>query len=681
MQIGTSRQRAEPDDSVRNEIDDVTRRRSRRYIPGLAAIATLIIAGSFLVWQAVVRQSEDGKILAVAGRQITLSYEIDRAAGVVALGEEETGAPAAVLLAAATDLERGHEALLEGDEVLGLGLGGSDAVAGLVSALDPAARRIVDAADRIAAEGAATPPERLAALHRDTEIFRAGMEISVAEQQQSSTGRLENLQRVGLGLLLAILAALVLEGLFLFRPAARQIHQSWRERDERHAEERARDQERLTYLSQFDPVTGLLNRARLRERLRRALLRAGHEGGLVTVISLDLDGFKAVNDLYGHHVGDALLAEVASRLTRTVRESDLVARLGGDEFAVVLPDTQRVGHAETVARKLLDVLAGRFEVADQSLFVTASAGIAIFPLDADNVDDLLRDADLAMHAAKGQGPNSFCLLTDGLRQQTSERLQLIDDLRAALEEPEQFTILYQPKVDMGTGRVFGVEALLRWHHPELGLIMPARFIPLAEESDLIVPLGRLVLDRACAQATEWLAAGRHTMTVSVNVSSRQFRQGDLVETVAAALAAAGLDPRFLEVELTESTLIADDEATVTAIERLKDMGVSVSIDDFGTGYSSLSYLKRFAIDAVKIDRSFVSEITENADDAAISEAIVGLGRSLRLKVIAEGVETPEQLEYLRSIGCDAAQGFLFSRPVPPEHIHDVTVVFPQAASF
>jgi diguanylate cyclase (GGDEF)-like protein len=385
---------------------------------------------------------------------------------------------------------------------------------------------------------------------------------------------------------------------------------------------------------------------------------------------LDLDEFKAVNDRFGHSVGDELLKQVAQRLVASVRESDSVARLGGDEFTVVLEGNHRVEDAGHVATKILNALREPFRVGNHDLRVTTSIGIALYPVDGQSAQELLRDADIAMYSAKAAGKNTYQYFTPELREKTSERLHLIDGLRRAVEAQKELDLLYQPKVDTASNEVVGVEALVRWHHPELGLILPDRFVPVAEETDLILPIGDWVLEEACRQMRSWQMVGLD-LTMSVNVSSRQLKRGDLVESVARALDASGLPPSLLEIELTEGTLVEDTKLAAQTLEQLRTMGVRVSIDDFGTGYSSLSYLKRLPIDCLKIDRSFIRDITVNEDAAALSAAIVGLAQSLRLDVVAEGVETNEQLTVLEELGCTTMQGFLFARPMAADQIRSL----------
>ncbi|MEN8041892.1 MAG: EAL domain-containing protein, partial [Actinomycetota bacterium] len=442
-----------------------------------------------------------------------------------------------------------------------------------------------------------------------------------------------------------------------------------------------RPDKRLGYLAQYDQLTGLINRALFQDRLVSALVRARRDGGLVTVMFLDIDGFKGINDRFGHAVGDEVLRQIASRLVECLRESDTVARLGGDEFTVILEGGKRVEDAGQVASKILQTVGTPYRVGDRELVVTTSIGIAMYPLDGDKYEDLVKGADTAMYQAKAAGRNTYQYFTKSLRDRTSDRLSLMDDLRRAIETQSGLRLEYQPKVDLARGTVIGLEALIRWDHPTHGLLMPAAFVPLAEESDLIVPMSTWLLDEACHAMRGWVRDGLRPMRVAVNASERLFRDANLVEAIAVALAAADLDPRHLEIEVTERTITHEAERTERTLERLVDMGVRVSIDDFGTGYSSLRQLQRLSVHALKIDQTFVRDAHERDESRAIVEAIVSMGRAFDLDVIAEGVETHEELAAIRMLGCTRMQGFLVARPLRPEYVmefvrsYDETVVF------
>ena len=637
-----------------------------RYVIGLAAIALLAIASSLVVGRALNRQESDARVLNAAAGQVISSFELEKAgAGLAtATNEEERQTYLAALDAIGSQMVRTHLGLSLGSETLGLPADSSPRVFALLESVEGHLYSMLAQAEALAVE----PGNPSGFLKAWAGLFRSEMGDLVFEYEREAEARVQSLEKAEIVLLEAMLVLLLIEALFLFRPAAKQIRLGWRARERRHSVERNYDQVRLNYLAQFDPLTGLANRSLLWDRLDHAIVRARREGGIVTLMFVDLDDFKAVNDQYGHGTGDALLKNVAERLEGTVRESDTVARLGGDEFTVVLEGQHRPEFAGIVAQSILEALAAPYRIGGREIFMTASIGIVVYPLDGDLVDDLVRDADTAMYAAKEAGRNNFQFFTPELRAQTTERLKLIDSLRQALATGEQLHLVYQPKFGVEGGDLVGVEALLRWQHPEYGLVPPSRFIPLAEETDLIIPLGTWVIEEACAQAARWRDEGLPTVPVAINVSSRQFHYGNLIQTVEAALLRFGLDPGLVELELTEGTLIEDVELARRTLERLREVGVRVSVDDFGTGYSSLSYLKQFPIDALKIDRSFIDGITENPDGAAISTAIIRMGHSLRMEVIAEGVETGEQLEVLRELGCDVAQGFLLGRPGAPEHI-------------
>jgi diguanylate cyclase (GGDEF)-like protein len=427
--------------------------------------------------------------------------------------------------------------------------------------------------------------------------------------------------------------------------------------------ERKRAEERLRNLADHDALTGLPNRLLLQDRLGLAVAQAHRHQKLLAVLFLDLDRFKVINDTLGHSVGDRLIHEVAGRLRTCLREGDTVARLGGDEFTLLLPDLRQAVDAVKVAKKVLDLVRMPFDIDGRELFVTASIGISLYPDDGHDAETLLKNADTAMYRAKEQGRDAYQLYTPAMNATALERLALESSLRKALTQNE-LVLYYQPILDQ-TGRVHGVEALLRWRHPELGLVPPAEFIPLAEITGLILPMGPWVLRNACAQA--WLWQERHAgLSVAVNLSARQFQEPGLVGHITDALADTGLPPRLLELEITESNAMQNAQAAIQTLRELKALGVRISIDDFGTGYSSLSYLKRFPIDTLKVDQSFIRDIGADADDAAIATAVIALAHTLKLDVVAEGVETAGQRDFLAASGCDLMQGYLFSPPVTAE---------------
>ncbi|MGI9528573.1 MAG: putative bifunctional diguanylate cyclase/phosphodiesterase [Acidimicrobiia bacterium] len=444
---------------------------------------------------------------------------------------------------------------------------------------------------------------------------------------------------------------------------------------------RKRQDKRLGYLAQYDQLTGLINRTLFHDRLANALVRARRDGGLVTVMFLDIDGFKGINDTFGHDVGDELLRQIAARLVECLRESDSVARLGGDEFTVILEGGKRVEDAGQVASKILRSIATPFVVADRELSVTTSIGIAVYPVDGDTSEDLVKGADTAMYQAKAAGRNTYQYFTRALRDRTTGRLDLLSDLREAIDSGDQLRVEYQPKVDMARGVVIGLEAFIRWDHPEKGLLMPGAFIPLAEESDLIIPMSEWLLDEACLDMRGWLDAGMRPMRVAVNASERLFRDSNLVESTAVALAAADLDPRHLEIEVTERMITQEAERASRAIERLADMGVKVSIDDFGTGFSSLQHLQRLPVRALKIDDSFVREAHRRVEAKSIARAIIAIADSFGLEVIAEGVETEEELAAMQDLGCNTVQGYLVARPLRPAKVRAFVDTFDTTLSF
>lgn len=447
--------------------------------------------------------------------------------------------------------------------------------------------------------------------------------------------------------------------------------------------ERKLAEERIRHLAHHDELTGLPNRSLIRDRLDQAVLNAQRNGKHLALAFVDLDGFKLVNDGLGHNAGDELLKVVGRRMQACLRRNDTLGRLGGDEFVILLPDVSGQALAITpVLEKIRQAVTEPVLIGDQAVQVSCSMGVVMYPRDGDDPKTLMMNADAAMYRAKDLGSNNFQFYTREMNASVEEKLMLLEGMRKAFdctqaasgtaEAPAgHFFLMYQPKVDLRTGRIFGVEALIRWQHPEHGMVPPPRFIGLAEESGLIVAIGEWVLRSACRQAQLWRAAGLDPLTVSVNVSARQFEEKHLVERIAVALRDTGLPPGALELEVTESLLMRDLNQAVDRMRALKAMGVSLSIDDFGTGYSSLSALKSFPISTLKIDKSFVRDLAHSLDDQAIALAVISLGHRLNLRVIAEGVETEEQREFLAANECDEMQGYLFSPPVPAERITEM----------
>jgi diguanylate cyclase (GGDEF)-like protein len=429
--------------------------------------------------------------------------------------------------------------------------------------------------------------------------------------------------------------------------------------------ERKAAEEHMVYIAQHDFLTDLPNRMMLHDRLTQAIAHAGREQRKVAVMFLDLDRFKAINDTLGHLVGDKLLKIVASRITSVARVSDTVSRLGGDEFAIMLPYIENMDDIATIAVKLLTSVAGPCVIDGNDIEVTTSIGISVFPEDGDDSESLIAHADAAMYQAKGNGRNNYQFFTHEMNRRTLERMAIKNKLSHALERNELF-LLYQPQVDLQSGRIIGAEALVRWDHSLYGNVLPAQFIPIAEENGLIPPIGEWVLREACRQNQKWRKLGLMKITMAVNLSAVQFRQKNLGEIIKDVLHESGLAPSGLELEITEGIVMQDAEAAILLLEDMKAMGLKLSVDDFGTGYSSLSYLKRFPIDKFKIDQSFVHDLATDTDDAVIVSTIISMAHSLKLKVIAEGVETAEQLAFLKQQGCDEIQGYYFSKPVSAE---------------
>ncbi|MCX2888587.1 MULTISPECIES: EAL domain-containing protein [Pseudomonas] len=420
----------------------------------------------------------------------------------------------------------------------------------------------------------------------------------------------------------------------------------------------------LTQLALHDTLTDLPNRTLLADRIEQAIAKVAEQGGCFALMFIDLDGFKPVNDAFGHHIGDLLLKAVAARLRGHLHSQDTLARIGGDEF-VLLVELQEPDDAMDVAVKQVNLVSRPFRVAEHDLQLSASLGIVLYPGNGQDQHELLRNADAAMYHAKSAGKNGYSFFDVSMNSNARQQLQLLQDLRQALEQ-RQFRLHYQPKFDAQACQPIGAEALLRWEHPQQGLLLPDRFIGLAEKTGLIIPIGEWVLDEACRQMRQWLDQGHHGWRMAVNLSAIQFCHAGLVESVARALQQNGLPANCLTLEITETTAMHDADASLTVLQRLSDMGVDLSIDDFGTGYSSLMYLKRLPANELKIDRGFVRDLEHDSDDAAIVSAIVALGQALGLRIVAEGVETDRQQDFLTRLGCDSLQGYLLGQPVPPE---------------
>jgi len=425
------------------------------------------------------------------------------------------------------------------------------------------------------------------------------------------------------------------------------------------------NEQRLEHMAHYDILTNLPNRNLMYDRLNQAIRLAKRYRNTVAVMLLDIDRFKEVNDTLGHHIGDQLLVQAAARLIGCVRETDTVARMGGDEFLAILPEIGSASNAVHVAQKFLEALSTPFELEEHEVFVSGSVGMTMYPSDSQDVHMLVKNADTAMYHAKAQGKNNFKFFTEEINKSTIERFRLEAQFRHALEKLE-FQLNYQPKVDIRSDEIVGMEALLRWYHPDQGHVNPALFIPLAEETGLVVQLSEWALKEACRQNKEWQDEGLHPLRVSVNLSARHFHKKDLPDIVGGILAETGLAPEHLMLEITEGTIIENVEETIETLKKFREMGIGVSIDDFGTGYSSLNYLNRFSIDELKIDKSFVSDILNDHDSRKVITAIIALAHNLNLKVVAEGVETEEQFEFLKNGDCDEIQGYYLSRPLSSE---------------
>lgn len=431
--------------------------------------------------------------------------------------------------------------------------------------------------------------------------------------------------------------------------------------------EQRRAEEKAQYLAYYDSITNLPNRALCKERLKHAILHAHRSDKMLSVLFLDLDRFNVVNDTLGHAAGDILLKQVAEKLQECIHEDELVARIGGDEFLLILPEISSEKEVTKIAGDVLNIFNQPFIIQDKEIFISTSMGISFYPHDGMDVETLFKNADTALYRAKERGRNNYQFYASKMNDRALERLSLEQDLRKAVERNELF-LLYQPRVSLKSGRIVGVEALIRWKHTLLGTISPAEFIPLAEESGLIVPIGEWVIRTACLQNKVWHDKGYKDLRLAVNISPKQFKHGNLTDNVKAIIHELGMSPRLLELEITEGCMVENTDVNLNVIQTLKSIGLDISVDDFGTGFSSLNYLKQFKVDFLKIDQSFVNGIPDDLNDSAITNAIINMGHSLKLSVVAEGVETREQAEFLRDNDCDEIQGYYFSRPVSAEEI-------------
>ncbi len=648
---------------------DVPERPAGRYVLALALIGVFAILSTLITSNALDRQKDTAVVIRQNNLQnvrtenvVTLTQQAGEGAEVSA--SSITGAMEEIVLV--------HTAFNAGSDELGLpALRDADGMQSEMPAANTALSEFVSATQAVTAtiEAGATPGEaQVDAVAAAAERYQSAMNSVVTTHGELASTRVTDLQKTEYFLLAATIILLILEAIFLFRPASRSIQSRFEEQSEGHALERELDQQRLNFLARYDPLTGLINRTMFADRLENAVAGARRDGSVVALMFLDIDGFKEVNDRHGHQVGDALLRQVAERLIGTVRESDTVARLGGDEFTVILEGGSRVEDAGQVATNVLKALAEPYRVGREDITISSSIGIAAFPLDGETATELLKGADIAMYSAKADERGTYQFYTTELKDRTEKRLKLLEGLRKAINTEGELSLVYQPKVDVARQEVIGLEALLRWTHPEFGPVPTGEFIALAEETDLVVPLGQWVIDKACVQMRQWIDQGLTGVRMSVNVSARQFRAGNLVETVIAALAAARLGPDSLDVELTEQTLVSDLAETRGALERLQEMGVTISLDDFGTGYSSLGYLTSLPIDTLKIDRSFVVDGLADSDGIAVSSAIIGLAKTLGMDVLAEGVDSEKQLADLRALGCDHIQGYLISKPIPADDV-------------
>ncbi len=642
-----------------------TRALTRRYVLALSLIAAFAIGG-FLILEATVRSHRaSAQIISISARQGTLIEEVEHTAQSLVLSQKssERAADRGQLFESAHAIEQAHARLTNPEHRLGEPLRTSARIRALYFAppidLDRRLRAYLDQAFRLSG----TPDRELGPQHPSARYIMAASDgLLIAIEQlvdlldSEAKANVRQIRMLEAGLLAATLLILGLEAFCIFGPIVRRVRDDGRRLIE--------SQERLVELAHYDPLTGLANRTLFRLRLEMALSQARRDGTLVAVLQLDLDHFKDVNDTLGHDAGDQLLREIGRRLQELLRGTDTAARVGGDEFAIILTGVNAPDQVGVVASKIIQA-AGRPVAYDkQELHAGASIGITFYPTDAEYPGQLLANADLALYRAKASGRNTFVYFVADMTELMERRARVERDLRRALGADE-FEIHYQPQLRLSDGTPRSVEALLRWRHPDLGLLGPGSFLPVAEETGLIVPLGRLVMDRALQQMARWQGRGIAPARLAINVASPELRADGFLDELDRALAEHGVEPDRLELEMTENAMVGRGEDRIAElVQSLRQRGIGVTLDDFGTGYASLTHLKRIKVDRLKIDRSFVCGIGIDPEDAAIVRAVIGLGASLGLEVIAEGVETERQLDFLRQHGCHLAQGYYFARPAP-----------------
>ena len=628
-----------------------------RYVTALALVALLSISAFTLLSSVIATQESSGAIINVSGRQRMLSQRTTLFAQQLVLSSDQQRGQVREQLRSATDLmERSHFGLVRGDAALNLPGNSSPEVAALYfdapHNLDAQVKEHVARVRRLLAapESALTPdnPDLQAILASAPGRLLESLNTAVSQYEREANAQVRWLKTVETLVFVVTLLTLLLEGFFIFRPMEREI----KERSER-----------LLHNAFHDALTGLPNRKLFTDRLTQVLMqRARHPEQQYAVLFLDFNRFKVINDSLGHSVGDALLIAFGQRLQTCVRDTDTVARLGGDEFTLLLSGVRNLREAETVAGRINQALLTPFEVEGHQLHVSASIGIVTSEEGHADAEEVLRDADIAMYRAKASGKVGFERFVPEMRERAQSLMTLENDLRFALENDE-LRLHYQPIVSTVTGQAEGFEALIRWQHPEHGMVSPAEFIPIAEDTGLITKIDRWVMAEGCRQLAQWHRTfGKPELTLSLNLSSQQFSQADFIDFAQELLTTTGVDASTINLEITESMMLTGTPQAVATLEALRELNFKLHIDDFGTGYSSLSYLQRFPVDALKIDRSFIDRLTENEASANLVRTIVAMAHTLQLKVVAEGVETEAQLQGLRDLACEQSQGYYFSKP-------------------